>query len=125
MEIDKPSPAIVEAVQSAVAWFDAAKLTGIRQIAKPDKSKPKGYDKVIVKDPDAPPLWARFYQIGTNRPIFCSRDGVIRYDIAQISYERRNGYSWYGRGPASLLTRDYPAWQKRWAPGRNVLAENR
>ena len=32
MEIKNPSPEIVEAVQAAVAWFDQAKLTGIRQV---------------------------------------------------------------------------------------------
>jgi len=121
MELDHPSPAVVEAVQGAVAWFEAAKLTGIRQVTKRDPAKPRGLDKVIIKDPDAPPLWARFYEIGTNRAIFCSRDGIIRYSIAEISHERRTGYAWYGTWPARLLTHDYPAWQKRWAPGNNVL----
>ena len=121
MELDKPSPAVIEAVQSAVAWFEEAKLTGIRQVSKRDPAEPKGYDKVIVKDTNAPPLWGRFYEIGTNRPIFCSRDGIVRYSVAEISHERRTGYAWYVTSPARLLARDYPAWQKRWAPGNNVL----
>lgn len=121
MELDKPSPAVVEAVQGAVAWFERAKLTGIRQVTQSDPAKPKGIDKVIVNDPKAPPLWGRFYEIGTTRPIFCSRDGVVRYSLAEISHERRTGYAWYGTWPARLLARDYPAWQKRWAPGNNVL----
>ena len=115
------SAALVEAVQSAVRWFEAVKLLGIRQVIRRDPTKPRGFDKFIVKDPHAPPLWARFYEIGTNRPIFCSRDGVVRYRLADISYERRTGYAWYGTWPARLLARDYPAWQKRWAPGKNVL----
>jgi len=121
MELDQPSPAVVEAVQNAVRWFEAVKLLGIRQLTRRDPTKPRGFDKFIVKDPHAPPLWARFYEIGTNRPIFCSRDGVVRHRLADISYERRTGYAWYGTWPARLLTRDYPAWQKRWAPGKNVL----
>ena len=123
MDINKPSPEIIEAVQSAVAWFDRVKLTGIRQVNKPDSSLERGYDKVIVKDPTAPPIWARFYQIGTNRPIFCGRDGKIKYRLAEIENERRTGYSWYGYGPAELLARDYPAWQKKWAPEKNVLSK--
>lgn len=123
MSIDNPSPEIIEAVQSAVAWFDQVKLAGIRQINKSDSSREGGYDKVIIKDATAPPIWARFYQIGTNRPIFCGRDGKIKYRMAEIEHERRTGYSWYGYGPAGLLDKDYPAWQKKWAPEKNVLSK--
>jgi PelA/Pel-15E family pectate lyase len=121
MDIDNPSPEIIEAVQCAVAWFDEAKLEGIRQIQKQDESTPKGWDKVIVKDPSAPPIWARFYEIGTNTPIFCSRDGIPKRTLAEISYERRTGYSWLGHYAAGLLAKSYPAWQKKWAPGKNAL----
>ncbi|MCX5684268.1 MAG: pectate lyase, partial [Planctomycetota bacterium] len=121
MGVEKPGPEVIEAVQSAVAWFDAARITGIRQAAKPDPSLPGGQDKVIEKDPSAPPLWARFYEIGTNRPIFCGRDGVIKYSLAEIEHERRTGYAWYGGTPADLLAKDYPAWQAKWDPARNVL----
>lgn len=123
MSLDKPSPEVIEAVQSAVAWFNEVKLTGIRQTEKDDPSVPGGKDKVIVPDPAAPPLWARFYEIGTNRPIFSGRDGVIKYSLAEIEHERRTGYAWYVSSPAGLLTKDYPAWQTKWAPGRNVLGK--
>src|SRR5205823_14454004 len=33
--IEQPSPEVVRAVQSAVAWFNASKVTGIRVVAKP------------------------------------------------------------------------------------------
>ena len=121
MSIDKPEPEIIQAVQAAVAWLDHVKLTGIRKIRKPDESKEGGYDKVVVEDATAPPIWARFYQIGTNRPIFCGRDGIIKYSLAEIEHERRTHYSWYGSSPASLLAKDYPTWQEKWAPNRNVL----
>ena len=121
MSIDRPGPEIIEAVQGAAAWFDEARLEGIRQIQKQDKSKPKGFDKVIVEDDSAPPMWARFYDIKTNKPIFCSRDGIPKSTLAEISYERRNGYSWLGYYATELLARDYPAWHKKWAPAKNVL----
>ena len=121
MSIDNPKPEIIDAVQAAVAWLDHVKLSGIRQIRKPDESKEGGYDKVVIEDATTPPIWARFYQIRTNRPIFCGRDGIIKYSLAEIEHERRIHYSWYGSGPASLLAKDYPAWQKNWAPNRNVL----
>jgi PelA/Pel-15E family pectate lyase len=121
MSIDKPGPEIIEAVQGAVAWFDQAGLKGIRLIRKQDPSKPEGFDKVVVEDASAPPIWARFYDIETNKPIFCSRDGIPKATLAEISHERRNGYSWLGYYAKDLLAKDYPAWQKKWAPAKNVL----
>jgi PelA/Pel-15E family pectate lyase len=121
MTLENPSPKIIAAVEDAVRWFDSAKITGIAQILKPAPGTEKGYDKTIVADPAAPPIWARFYQIGTSKPIFCSRDGIPRDNLADISYERRNGYSWYTDAPADLLNKAYPAWAAKWTPGRNVL----
>lgn len=123
MEIERPTLEVIEAVQGAIAWFDKAKLTGIREVKREDKSTPKGYDRVIVKDAAAPPMWARFYEIGSNKPIFCSGDGVPRETLADISYERRNGYSWLGYYAASLLDKDYPVWQQKWTPRENVLKD--
>lgn len=113
MSLEDPSPEVREAVTAAVEWFQAVKLTGIRQTRKTDPDLPRGYDKVIIPDPDAPPLWARFYEIGTNRPIFCGRDGVIKYSLVEIEHERRVGYSWYTDGPARLLEVDYPRWRAK------------
>jgi PelA/Pel-15E family pectate lyase len=114
MSLDTPSPEIVDAIDAAAAWFEAAQLRGIRQIIERDEKSPKGTNKVVVKDPSAPPLWARFYEIGTNRPIFTDRDGVPKYDLADIGHERRNGYGWLGNRPQKLLDQDYPTWKKKW-----------
>lgn len=113
MSLETPGKGVTEAVEAAVAWFAAAKLTGIKVVEKPDPSLPKGWDRVVVKDADAAPLWARFYEIGTNRPIFCGRDGVVKYSLAEIEHERRNGYSWYTDAPAKLLDKEYAAWRRR------------
>lgn len=113
MGVEEPSDEVVDAIQSAVAWFDRAKLVGIKQVRQEDASKPGGWDKVVVRDPSAPPMWARFYDIETNKPIFCSRDGIPKATLAEISHERRTGYSWLGNYAGSLLTKDYPAWCKK------------
>jgi pectate lyase len=113
MSLDDPRPEIVHAVEQAVAWFRSARIKGIRLEVRKDDKAPKGRNRVVVRDPDAPPMWARFYEIGTNRPIFSDRDGVAKHDLADIGYERRNGYAWLGYWPQLLLERDYPAWRKR------------
>jgi pectate lyase len=84
MSLDHPGPEVVQAIDSAVAWFEAAKLTGIRVTQEKDPQSPKGWDKRVVKDPAAPPLWARFYDIATNKPIFADRDGVPKSSLAEI-----------------------------------------
>jgi PelA/Pel-15E family pectate lyase len=120
MSIDEPRPEIIEAVRNAISWFQEAGLEGIRQVRKEDKSKPGGWDNIVVNDISAPTIWARFYEIGTNKPIFCSRDGIPKATLAEISHERRTGYSWLGYYARSLLAEDYPDWQKRWAQKINV-----
>jgi PelA/Pel-15E family pectate lyase len=110
MGIERPSPEVVRSIEGAVAWLRANQITGIRIVQKPAPGTPKGYDNTVVQDPAAPPLWARFYELDTNRPIFSGRDSVIRYSLAEIEYERRNGYRWYVDRPARLLDKEYPEW---------------
>ncbi len=105
MSLDKPTPEIIRAVKGGVAWFGSAKIEGIR-------IKKIHGDRKVVKDASAPPLWARFYEIKSNRPIFCNRDGVIRYDLAEIGKERRIGYSWYGNWGDSVA-KAHAKWPKR------------
>jgi pectate lyase len=113
MSLEDPSPEVERAVEGAVAWFEAAKLPGIRVVRQDDEKSPTGKNRVVVKERSAPPMWARFYEIGTNRPIFADRDGVAKYDLAAIGYERRNGYAWLGYWPRQLLEQEYPAWKKK------------
>ena len=105
ISIKDPSPAVIEAVESAIAWFEQSQLKGIKWV---DKSG----DRIVVADPEGGSIWARFYEIGTNRPIFVGRDSVVKYSVAEIEYERRTGYNWYVDEPAKLLKKDYPAWRK-------------
>ncbi len=113
MSLPEPSPEIVAAVQDAVEWFERVKIKGIRVDYVTDASLPGGFNKVVVPDPAAPPMWARFYQIGSNRPFFSDRDGEIYYDLAEISAERRSEYAWLGYWPQELLDKEYPAWLNR------------
>jgi len=113
MQIEQPDAAVVRAVEGAVAWFERYQLRGLRLQRVADPAQPKGYDLVVVNDPAAPALWARFYDLHTNEPIFCSRDGKPRRTLAEISYERRTGYSWLGPYARQLLEEEYPAWKRR------------
>ncbi|HXT11094.1 MAG TPA: pectate lyase [Candidatus Angelobacter sp.] len=108
MQIDHPTPEIRAAIQGAVAWFKATEIHGLRVVRRmmPDGRR----DGWIERNRKAGPLWARFYELGTNRPIFIGRDSVIRYHYSEIERERRGGYNYYGAWPESLLKKDYPRW---------------
>jgi PelA/Pel-15E family pectate lyase len=118
MGIENPSAQVVEAIQSAIAWFRRSTITGISVVDAPNRSQQRGRDKVVIQDPKGEPLWARFYEIGTNRPLFVGRNGIAKYRLADIEAERRNNYRWYVTSPAALLKEDHPAWEKKWAPRR-------
>jgi PelA/Pel-15E family pectate lyase len=122
MSIEKPSPQVIQAVQDAVTWLDSVKLSGIRLIVKREAEGRKISDREIVEDETAPPIWSRLYQIGANIPIFGDRDSKVYFSMSDISIERRAGYAWYGYWPSDLLAKGYPAWQKKWAPEKNVLS---
>ncbi len=100
MSLDDPSPAVVRAVDAAIAWFDHAKLTGIRQDHRPDPKAPDGRDKIIVADPTAPALW-RGFMIWRPR----NRSLSIGMACRAVSY----------RTSATSAATDTPGWER----GRN------
>jgi PelA/Pel-15E family pectate lyase len=109
MDIDKPPPAIVAAIEGAAAWLKSVAIPGLRYetFTGPDGQR----DRRVVPDPAAGLLWARFYELGTNRPIFLGRDSVVRSALSEIERERRAGYAYYGTWPASLLDTEVPRWR--------------
>jgi len=127
MSIDHPSTEVITAVRNAVAWFKESEImeTRVKTIPAPDLVTPylvSKTDKVVVHDSTAPPIWTRYYELKTHRPLFCNRDSKVIYSLAEVERERRDGYAWYTYAPQKILNR-YPAWQAKWSKERNVLAE--
>lgn len=114
MGIEEPSEAVKRAVHGAMRWMDDHKLTGMRLVRTGGWHSPDR-DTRLVKDPSAPPLWARFYDLQRGEPFVCDRDGVPRRHLYQIGTERRNGYAWYTEGPAQLYEA-YDRWADRYDP---------
>jgi len=122
MDLEQPSQEVIDAVQSAIRWLDEVKILNTRieegdtmTVMLEDRNVPKHgrRDVWIVHDENAPPVWARFYELNTFRPVFLSRDDTVRYKLSDISLERRSGYRWYGYWPEKLLKEEYPEWCKR------------
>ncbi|MDQ8184348.1 pectate lyase [Pelagicoccus sp. SDUM812002] len=112
MDIEEPSPRVVAAIEGAVAWFTEVAIPGKR--ADRIKDENGNYDRVLRDDPEED-LWARFYEIGTNRPIFVGRDSVVHYELSEIEQERRGGYGYYGTWAKDMVSKEYPAWRRRLA----------
>ena len=117
MRIKKTSPEVVEAVESAAAWFDRTKITGKKVVTVP---VPEGLaedrkirkDRVVVDDPEVAPMWPRYSELSDNRPFFATREGKKVYDLREVPAERRVGYSWYGTWGNKVLKK-YPEWLRR------------
>ncbi len=110
------TPEITRAVDAAVAWLKATMLIGVRveRVPAPPVEffrHKTDFDVVVVKDEKAPPLWARTYEVGTDKPIFASRDGIKVYSLAEVDRERRTGSGWYGNWPRQLIETEYPKWR--------------
>ena len=100
MDIAKPSAAVVRAVHAASNYLERTRITGL------------SYDGYVAQPRGgASPLWARMYEIGTNRPIFSNRDGIILYDWNRLT-DRRTGYGWYTDAPLAFRAR-YGDWTTR------------
>jgi len=127
MDIKKPSAAVIDAVQNAVLWFNTSKINGIKieTFAAPEMVTPyriSTTDKHVVNDSSAAPIWARYYELKTHRPLFCNRDSKVVYSLAEVERERRDGYGWYTYEPQKVLKR-YTEWQKKFVPGKNILLQ--
>jgi len=107
-----PSPAIKTAIKAAVEWLDAVKIVGYKVVEVPAPGTPKGMNRELSPD-NTSTIWARYYDIDTNKPFFCNRDGIKIYSYQELDYERRNGYAWYGNWAQNLLTKDYPNWLQK------------
>lgn len=108
MRFKHPSAEIKAAVTSAINWFEANQIKGYKfaELVDP-KSNIK--NRALVKDSNAV-VWARFYDLDNNKPIFGDRDNTVKYQLEELSYERRNGYAWYGNFAQKLIEKEYPKW---------------
>ena len=117
MRMDDLSPAVKTAVISGVQWLDNVKIIGYKVTEIDAPGTPKGKDRVVVAAPGNV-MWARFMDLETNEPFFSGRDGVKKKTIAEVEYERRNGYAWYGTVPEKLIKEEYPKWAGKWGVGK-------
>ncbi len=110
MDLPNPSAAVKEAIEGAMAWFEANRIRDhrVQNFTNAEGKK----DRRWVESTEGDDLWARFNELQTNKPFVCDRDGIIKYDLSEIGYERRNGYSWYGNTPLKAIEK-YAKWKQK------------
>jgi PelA/Pel-15E family pectate lyase len=118
MRLDAPSREIIGTVDDAAAWLAKVQLadTRIHRVSAPVEEFQRhraDFDVVVTSEPGAPPIWARHYEIGTDRPVFAGRDAVKRYALSEIERERRTGTPWYGQWPRAMIDNEYPQWRRK------------
>lgn len=99
MSLPNPSSETKKAIVAGISWLQAHAI----------------YDKAVVGGRDTPegrhlidqkgsgPIWARFYSLDTEKPVFGDRDKTLHDDMNEISRERRNGYAWFNVEPSSAI----------------------
>ncbi|MEE1999999.1 pectate lyase [Alkalimonas sp. MEB108] len=103
MQLPEPSAELQASIHSAMRWYQRHQI--LNHHWHPTK-------RVLLQQPGAEPIWPRFAELGSNRPIFGDRDGSLYYDVHQVSLERRQGYGWYTDKPAATLAR-YQNWRQQ------------
>jgi PelA/Pel-15E family pectate lyase len=100
---------IEKSLKSAVKWFKQNKIAGYSY----NVTKQDGKTVRILAEDKNSVIWARFYDINTNKPLFGDRDGSVKYNYNEVSEERRNGYSWFGDSPEKLINKEFPKWLEK------------
>jgi PelA/Pel-15E family pectate lyase len=109
MRLPDPSPEIVGAVHAGAAWLKRAALHDVEWTHK----SPEG--RRLAPKPGASPIWARYYDVASGKPIFGERDHAIHDDIMDLAPGRRNGYGWFVAGPSRTLAA-YETWSRTHRP---------
>lgn len=102
MSVEHPSPAIIESVKAGVAWLKGSALHGMVWSRGPE-------GMCLRQKADAPLLWARYYSLTTQQPIFGDRDLSIHDDWRDLSPERRDGYAWFDTSAQKAINA-YESW---------------
>ncbi|MES5813566.1 pectate lyase [Pseudoxanthomonas sp. Soil82] len=110
-----PDARTVAAIESAARWLEAHRLPDLAVERIDAPSEEAGEDVRVVARPGAS-LWARFYDLERQQPLFVDRDSRP-VAFAALPNERRTGYAWYGTWPEKLLAQELPRWREVHAAG--------
>jgi len=108
MSLPNPSKETIGAIDAGVKFLKSTAIYGFeyaggRGVEGGRQLKPKE---------GAGPIWARYYSVTTQKPIFGDRDKSLHDNVNELSLERRNGYAWFSNGEQKTIE-DYAEWSKK------------
>ena len=109
MDQPSPTPAIKEAVEAGIRWFDIHAIKDQVVVLIDDATQASGKDR-ILQAKQGSLIWARFYDLKNQEPIFVGRDGEPHRNLTAIENERRVGYAWYGNW-GDKVNKAYKKWK--------------
>lgn len=108
------TPQTTAMIESALAWFDAHRIKGTRKI-----KTPQGKTDYVSDPASTDQLWARFYDLQTQQPIFAgAQDGIVYSTFAEMAAKNKVAYDFFSTRPQELLEKELPRWKKRVEKGK-------
>ncbi|WP_262249795.1 pectate lyase [Parapedobacter soli] len=111
MARENPTEDEKAAIRNGVEWFANHVIEGYTMKIVAAPNEPTKKDRILVKAPDKH-VWARFYDLDEQKPLFAGRDGQPHRRLDEVENERRVGYSWYGEWGDKVI-RQYAKWQQK------------
>ena len=103
------TPSTRKAIESAVAWFAEHKITGLKTT-----KNAKGKTDYVADPTSTEVLWARFYDLKTQLPIFAGADdGIIYASYSEMAKKNKVAYNYFTTRPMDLITKEVERWKKR------------
>lgn len=103
------TPEVIAVIDSAMTWFEAHKLTGMRKV-KTAEGKTDYIDDPASTDV----IWARFYDLQTGRPIFAgAEDGIVYPTFHEMAAKNKVAYDFFSTRPKELMEKESARWKKR------------
>lgn len=84
---------VQHAIQTGIEWYQNNRVSNLWHNKKTGRFEVKPGKR----------FWYRFYEIEQEIPFFCGRDGIKKYSLAELEWERRTGYGWGGDYAGHLL----------------------
>ena len=103
------TPATRKAIEAAVTWFAEHKITGLKTT-----KNAKGKTDYVADPTSTEIMWARFYDLETQLPIFAGADdGIIYASFGEMAQKNKVGYNYFTTRPQDLITKEFVRWKKR------------
>ena len=101
--------AVRSAVEDAIAWLDAHKVTDMR------KTKAESGKTDYVQDASSTEVyWARFYDLEQGKPIFAgAEDGKIYATYHEMAQHNKVAYDYYTTKPRDVVGKEMERWKRR------------